>query len=61
MPGKCVWDVRGAVAEEALGRGEGSEVARGRAQVVEGHTGGVGWLHKHLDQGSGYKGHLQTN
>ena len=53
--------MRGAVAEEAVGRGEGSEVAMGRAQVVEGHTGGVGWLHKHLDQGSGYKGHLQTN
>ena len=32
----------------------------GRDQVVEVHTGGVEWLHKHSDQGPGYKGHLQA-
>ena len=44
----------------ALWRGEGSEVVMGRDQVVEVHTVGVEWLHKHLDQGPGYKGHLQA-
>ena len=32
----------------------------GRDQVVEVHTGGVEWLHKHLDQWPGYSGHLQA-